>query len=324
MSVIQYALVLTLFVLVLRLIRWIVALRFHLQFRRVGFFSITGIRYHQPSTHDNTNAWSIAVGKVKTRLKRPACATSTAWITIHLSDIELSMSDLGALRAAGHKGRGQQHYSNSFNRRLSSVGDQIGRIPWWYSISLVKHVIKFLSALPAQLLMAGLANYVDVRIDRLRVSLDRVGVLEMERLDFSSIMFAAVSRMPLHHPSRITTTWMDTVQQHFTSDSDNNSSSSSNHHHHHHHHHHQFHARRQRHSLKRAEHLFKEKFFEITVQMGHVGFHPANGTTNEILSLPKGSRVAISCHLSAGCVTLKDVDVNMHVDAIQVCIGDEK
>lgn len=40
--------------------------------------------------------------------------------------------------------------------------------------------------------------------------------------------------------------------------------------------------------------------------------------TLDMLSLPTGGQVAVSCHLSAGCVTLKDVDVNTRVDSLDI------
>ncbi|KAI9263182.1 golgi-body localization protein domain-containing protein [Phascolomyces articulosus] len=309
LSIYKYAFFLLFAVTILYLLRWLLELRFHLHISRVGFFSITGIRYHQGN--NAKQKWSINVGKIKARLKHSTDIASSAWITIHLSDIELSISSLDAL--SGQQQRQLKRPSN-INRRLSNMGDSLKRISWWYSLSIVKSILKFTSALPAQFVMAGLANYVDVQIDGLTVSLDHVGQICIEQLNFSSILFAAMSRVPPSSSSAATTSaafathinnnTMSAAEPHFTSDSGTENDGF-------------LHTRRQRHSLKRAEHLFKEKFFEITVQVGHIGFRGADKKT-EIWGLPMGSRVGISYHLSAGCLTLKDVDVTLQVDAIQI------
>ncbi|KAI9488532.1 golgi-body localization protein domain-containing protein [Zychaea mexicana] len=311
LSIYQYALILLFALTTLYLLRWLLELRFHLHISRVGFFSVTGIRYHPGS--ESKRKWSINVGNIKTRLKHSTDIASSAWITIHLSDIEIAINNLDTLIAERRRRQRQQQQKrpSNINRRLSNMGDSLKRIPWWYSLSVVKYILKFTSALPAQFVMAGLANYVDVQIDGLTVSLDNVGQICIEQLNFSSILYAAMSRVPPSSSSSIPAATASAAaafatipaEPHFTSDSGAENDG--------------FHARRQRHSLKRAEHLFKEKFFEITVHVGHIGFRGADKST-EIWGLPMGSRVAISCHLSAGCLTLKDFDMTIQVDAIQI------
>ncbi|ORY92172.1 golgi-body localization protein domain-domain-containing protein [Syncephalastrum racemosum] len=274
----QYAVILVLVLVVFYLIRWLVALRFQLRLGRLGFFSLTDISYHH-------GPWSLAIGKIKVRLKRPDYANSpTAWITIHLSDISISVDNIAHLRSTIRR-----RPTSRLNRRLSNMGDSLRRIPWWYSLSIVKHILKFTSALPAQLLMAGLANYVDVQLNDLAVEAKDVGMIRISNVNFSSVLFTALSRQ--------LSTAMDT---------DSSSTDEPC-----------LRVRRQRHSLKQAGHLFREKFFEITVQIGHVGLYDPRGA-NSMISLPLGTRIAIACHLSAGCVTLKDVHINMNVDAVRI------
>ncbi|KAI9315392.1 golgi-body localization protein domain-containing protein [Dichotomocladium elegans] len=295
----QYVLIILSILIVLWLIRWIVELRFHFQFSRVGFFSITGIRYYQDSKlGKNGQKVSFAIGKIKARLKHPSYSASTAWVTIHVSDIDFNVPSLQALRSSQRKTIQRPNFT--LNRCLSAVGNQLGQISRVYPTSAVKHILKFISALPAQLVMAGLANYVDVQVNRLRISMDGVGVLSVEHLSLSSTLFTALSRTPYTASSGARPETGPRFKPAELGMENNH------------------HARlRQRHSLKRAEHLFKEKFLEITVQIGHIGFHPI-GNPAEIFSLPMGSKLAIACHLSAGCVTLKEVEANMHVGAIHV------
>ncbi|KAI8882880.1 hypothetical protein K501DRAFT_185718 [Backusella circina FSU 941] len=263
---------------------WILALRFHLQFGRLGFFSINNIRYHH---HRSSEAalWTVKIGKLKLRMIRPRTLTVPApWITIYIADVTIQLHDLTAI--------GQQKKQQANNKRLSRVSSSLKQIPWWYSLSIVKHVVKFTSALPAQLLMAGLANYVDVQIDNFNLEIEQQAVLNIKHFQFSSVLFAAVT--------------LQTGYMNGKNAASRHSRLS-------------LHSRHQRHSLKRAEHLFKEKFFEITVKVGPISFSSLQSAEKtNMLALPMGGQVAISCHLSAGCVTLKDVDVNTRVDHLEV------
>lgn len=297
LSIPQYAYILLFLLSLVYLFRWILELRFHLQFGRVGFFSITDIRYYHGGRSNNEHAkWSVTVGKIKTRLKRPSSLSSTAWVTIHLANVHIAVSDLASLR------RGKSHKcrpTSVLNHRFSTMSNSLKRIPWWYSLSIVKYILKFTSALPAQFLMAGLANYVDVQLDGLTLSIGDAGTLRVEDINFSSVLFAAVARPQSPPPPPI-------IEQPRTSDSASGTE----------HEPFSFHSRHQRHSLKRAEHLFKEKYFEISVQVGQVSLLSAQH--KEMVALPLGSRLAISCHLSAGFLTLKDVNLNVQIDALQV------
>lgn len=278
LGITHYAAILVLVLVVFYLARWLVALRFQLRLGRLGFFSLTDISYHH-------GPWSLAIGKIKVRLKRPDYANSpTAWITIHLSDIAISVDTIAQLRSTIRR-----RPTSRLNRRLSNMGDSLRRIPWWYSLSIVKHILKFTSALPAQLLMAGLANYVDVQLNDLAVEAKDVGMIRVSNVNFSSVLFTALSR-------RLST----------AADTDSSSTDEPC-----------LRVRRQRHSLKQAGHLFREKFFEITVQIGHASLYDPRGDTS-MISLPLGTRIAIACHLSAGCVTLKDVHINMSVEAVRI------
>jgi hypothetical protein len=255
--------------------RWILALRFHFQFGRLGFFSISDIYYHHHRSSEAAQ-WSVKIGKLKLRMIRPPNLSVPApWITIYIANVDIQLHDLKVIG---------QPKKQQANKRLS-LSSSLKQIPWWYSLSVVKHIIKFTSALPAQLLMAGLANYVDVKIDNFNLEIEQKAVLNFKHFEFSSVLFAAVT---LHERKNSSLN-----KRHLS-----------------------LHARHQRHSLKRAEHLFKEKFFEITVKVGPISLSGIN--SSEMVSLPMGGQVAISCHLSAGCLTLKDVDVNTRVDHLKV------
>lgn len=301
LSIYHYVGILMVFLFSRLLFRWIIALYFQLRFGQVGFFSVSRIRYRQSTKDDSSiDKFSLSVGKLKLRIKRPSSSLSTAWITIHIEQVEFRVPNLQALLATSSANgdhdtnrHPQPHLSpppTTLSRRISRMGN-IPHIPWWYSISIVKHIVKFTSALPAQFLMAGLANYVDVQLDGLQVIVEQTNVLTIDAINFSSILFAAMVQqtMPATTTTPLASPGVDT-----------DASS----------HPHFLNAGHQRHSLKRAQHLFKEKFFEIILQVGPVSIG------DQGLVLPQGGRIAISCHLSAGCLTLKDVDTSLHVDAL--------
>ncbi|KAI8337476.1 golgi-body localization protein domain-containing protein [Chlamydoabsidia padenii] len=303
LSIYHYVVLLMVFLLIRLLFRWIIALCFQLRFGQIGFFSVSSIRYCQ-SIKDDTNPtekFTLSVGKLKLRIKRPTSSLSTAWITIHIEQVELCVLNLRAMldssSSAKNGSTATRPSTSTLSRRISQMGT-LPHIPWWYSISIVKHIVKFTSALPAQFLMAGLANYVDVQLDGLQVIVEQTNVLKIDTINLSSILFAAMVQPTLptetNNSNNTTTTSAPSVSTETDSP-------------------HQFlNAGHQRHSLKRAQHLFKEKFFEIILQLGPISIG------DQGLLLPQGGRIAISCHLSAGCLTLKDVDTSLHVDALSI------
>ncbi|KAL9554569.1 hypothetical protein MBANPS3_002762 [Mucor bainieri] len=307
----HYALLIMGFYLIRICIRSILALRFHFRFGRIGFFSVSNIRYHHHKSSE-TALWSVKVGKLKLRLRnRPTWSAPTPYLSIAIADIHVQLHSMAALAAARqqHKRavRASKH-QHQHHRKLSRVSSSLKKIPWWYSLSIVKQVIKYTSALPAQLLMAGLANYVDVQMDTLSVAIEDQAAIKVHNINFSSILFAdvtlpagcdngggkstAMPSSPLEPP---TTT--------AAADEGDRFSMRSSH---------------QRHSLKRAQHLFKEKFFEIMVHVGKVSVEEEKSKDVDLLALPSGGEVVISCHLSAACVTLKDVDVSTRIGAVAV------
>lgn len=288
-------------------LRSVLALRFHFRFGRLGFFSINNIQYHHHRSSENA-LWSAKIGKLKIRLRRtPTLSSPTPFITIYIADIQIQLHSLVALAAAARRHK-QKVAQSKLNRRFSRVSSSLKKIPWWYSLSIVKHVIKFTSALPAQLLMAGLANYVDVRVDNFQLEVEQQAVIKLQHLNFSSVLFANVT-IPASPstsvPNSVPTSPNESTENFHHRLSERISSLNSSY---------------QRHSLKRAQHLFKEKFFEITVKIGKIAVVKMQDSdeTMEMLSLPTGGQIAVSCHLSAGCVTLKDVDANTQVDSFKV------
>lgn len=285
-SIYHYACIFLAICVIRLLLRSILALRFHFRFGHIGFFSVNDIQYHHHKSSE-TALWSVNVGKVKLRLKhRPTLRSPTPFITIHVGDIHVQVHNLVALNKYTEQGN-QSRVDNQLNQRLSRVSSSLKKIPWWYSLSVVKHVIKFSSALPAQLLMAGLANYVDFQVDNLTLDIEDQASIKIEQIAFNSVLFANIT--------------IPQQQQDFVDQRDDVPSLCTSY---------------QRHSLKRAEHLFKEKFFEIMVKVDTVSIEGKNKVN--ILALPSGGQIVISCHLSAGCVTLKDIDLNMRIDTISL------
>jgi hypothetical protein len=310
-SLYHYTLIILGFWIVRLCIRSVLALQFHFRFGRIGFFSVNNIQYHH---HKSSEAalWSVKVGKLKLRLRnRPTLSSPTPYISIYIADIHVQLHSLVAL-AAARQHRKKIVRANKLNRNLSRVSSSLKKIPWWYSLSIVKQIIKFTSALPAQLLMSGLANYVDVQIDKLSIDIEQHASIKVENINFSSIFYANVT-LPSGSSSTsnipnlsVPSSPLEQQYNHILDDNDRFSMKSSY----------------QRHSLKRAQHLFKEKFFEIMVNMGKVsivgGENVHTPELMDILALPSGGEMVISCHLSAACVTLKDIDVNTRLGAIAI------
>lgn len=292
-SIYQLAL-LFLFVYVIRLcVRSLLHLRFHFQFGRIGFFSISNILYRHHK-HSEAALWSIQLGKLKLRLKkRPTLSSPSIYITIHVEDFSIQLHNLSALRKQQQLKRRKTDRQSS--TRLSIVSSSLKRIPWWYSLSIVKNIIKFTSALPAQLLMAGLANYVDLKIENLTIDIEQQTSLKVQQLSFNSILYADVTINSIDQPIPSSVS-SSPQQQEFKFE--NLFPTERSH---------------QRHSLKRANHLFKEKFFEIAIQIGPISITDHLHST-DMLSLPLGGNIAISCHLSAACVTLKDINVKTQIN----------
>ncbi|KAI9472413.1 MAG: golgi-body localization protein domain-containing protein [Benjaminiella poitrasii] len=278
----HYAFILLIFWIVRICIRSVLALRFHFRFERIGFFSIFNIQYHHHKSSENP-LFSIKVGKLKLRLRnRLTLSSPTPYITIYVGDLHFQLHSLSVLNTTK-----KQRTTSQLNKQLSRVSSSLNKIPWWYSISIVKHIIKFTSALPAQLLMAGLANYVDVQIDNFVLDVEETS-FSIEHINFSSVLFA---NMTPHSSNEQLKENISSIQHH---------------------------------SLKRAQHLFKEKFFEIMVSLGPISIIDKQRSSDksfditEMLTLPSGGSVTISCHLSAGCVTLKDIDITARIDSFNL------
>ncbi|KAI8363826.1 golgi-body localization protein domain-containing protein [Choanephora cucurbitarum] len=287
---IYHCIVIVLALWVLRLfLRTTLAFRFHFCFGRIGFFSISDVQYHHHKSSE-TALWSVKIGKVKLRMqKRPTLNSPVPFITLYVSGIDIQVHNLAAL-VAHRVQRKQQKKQHQLSKRFSRVSHSLNKIPWWYSLSVVKQFFKITSALPAQLLMAGLANYVDVHLEDFCLKIEEKAKLKVKNIKFSSVLFANIaekrneSQIPNSIPSR------PRIPN-------------------------KFRKSYQRHSLKRAEHLFKEKFFEIRVDIGAISLDEEQ---SNMLALPSGGHVSVSCHFSAGCVTLKDIDINTRIDKFHI------
>ncbi|RCI07326.1 hypothetical protein CU098_003728 [Rhizopus stolonifer] len=264
------------------LVKTYLLFRFRLQFGRIGLLSISNIQYHHQRSSELA-LWSLKVGKLKVRIRRSPKRPKTnslvqPFITITASNVHIQLHNLATF---GTRKKQQP---------ISPINKQLSRMPWWYPFSLFKSVIKYISALPAQFVMAGLANYVDFELDGFQLDIEKHASFSIQHTNFSSVLFAAVD-LP-------------------SSASNSRAKRSPS-----------LHASHQRHSIKRAEHLFKEKFLEIVINTGPISLVQqlsAENKTKDIISMPSGVRIAVSCHLSAGCVTLKDVDANTIVDTIKL------
>ncbi|KAI8387519.1 golgi-body localization protein domain-containing protein [Blakeslea trispora] len=289
LSIYHYVCIILLLWLLRLFLRTTLALRFHFSFGRIGFFSVSNVHYHHHKSSE-TALWSIKIEKLKLRIQKRLNLNSPApFITLYISGIDVQIHNWASL-AAHRAQKKQQKKQYQLSRRFSRMSHSLNKIPWWYSLSVVKQFFKITSALPAQLLLAGLANYVDVRLEDVCLKIEDSAKLKIEDISFSSVLFANVAEQT--NESQIPNSIPSSAQLQ-----------------------NKFRKSYQRHSLKCAEHLFKEKFFEIRVKVGAISF---DGKESNMLALPSGGHVSISCHFSAGCVTLKDIDINARIDEFQI------
>ncbi|KAI8985971.1 golgi-body localization protein domain-containing protein [Pilobolus umbonatus] len=273
-------------------IKLILAFRYHFHFKTVGLFSISEAHYdHHPEEAD-ARIWSIHIEKFKCRLRKTITSISQApYVTIYISDVNIQIDNLSDLLNKPPKENTAT--THQLNKQLSRIGSYLQDLSKWYSSSVIKPIIKFISALPAQFLMAGLANYVDIVVENVTIDIEGKAVFKVGSLSISSVLFTA----------------MNSKKQGKTSSNNEITSLRRNH---------------QRHSMKSAQHLFKEKFFEFTVNVGPIAFCSIHKDaedrviTEDILSLSTGAHLSISCHFNAACVTLKDVDIETRIPMIAV------
>ncbi|KAI7866156.1 golgi-body localization protein domain-containing protein [Spinellus fusiger] len=248
--------------------------RYHLKFDHLGFFSIKNLRYE---TNDKEKLiQALGIGAVKIRMKRPGIG-SAPWITIQVSDTHLSLGDFTENRAFNSN----PSRPNMLNKRLSMLHASIKHSSWWYSLSAVKSLLQLTSVIPAQLIMSGLANYVEVQINRTNLQFKDI-CLSIDQLCLQSTLFAGLAA------TTTTTTISVSLQD-----------------------------AHPRHSLKCVDHLFREKLLEIAI---HIGTVRLISQGEEALCIPLGSRLSILHRLSAACIPFKEMDVHLQLEATRISI----
>ncbi|KAH8550740.1 golgi-body localization protein domain-containing protein [Umbelopsis sp. PMI_123] len=158
------------------------------------------------------------------------------------------------------------------------------------------------------MMISGLTQYADVRFEQVQVVINNVATYQLECATLSSMLFADVERntndIPTPMDMRDQLNDASILMQELL-----------------------INAKHQQHSFKKANHLWKEKFFQINATLGPMRVIPlANSqdkTVATAVSLPARSHIALSCHLSAACTSLKSVSVDvivgtMNVDADQI------
>lgn len=304
----QFAIACAALIIARYLIHIVLALKYNFQYGHLGFLSISGIQYHlRAQLEHNPSVRSITfnIGKVKLRLRhrffqsRDDTEPQRAFVSLHIQDVQIVLHDLAQLRKQAQQ---QKELCEQQKRRgggLVSVGETLTRIPWWYSLSIVKWVIRMTSAIPAQLIISGLTQYVDVRFEELQVIAKNVATFRLEYATLSSILFADVQRNAndLSTPMDMRDQWTDAsmlLQELLIN------------------------AKHQQHSFKKANHLWKEKFFEVNATLGPMWIMPTSGNSSAAISLPARSHMALSCHLSAACTTLKSITLDVRIGNIDI------
>lgn len=134
--------------------------------------------------------------------------------------------------------------------------------------------------------MAGLVNYVNVEIDDLYLNIEKHIAFKMEHAILSSTLFTAINQsLPFISSRRRENLSLHECQQ--------------------------------RHSIGRTQNLFRDKFLEIIISIGPISLVQliSENETRDMVVLPCRTYIDISCHLSAGCVSLK-VEVNIIIESI--------
>ncbi|KAG2176544.1 hypothetical protein INT44_007207 [Umbelopsis vinacea] len=291
------------------LVDFFLSLKYNFEYGHLGFLSISGIKYHLRAKllpqHASARTVTFNIGKIKLRLRhrffqsREDTEQQLAFFTLHIQDVTIVLHDLTLLRkqAQIQKELREKRRGGS----LASVGESLTRIPWWYSLSIVKWVIRITSAVPAQMIISGLTQYADVRFGVVKVVVKNVASYRLENATLSSMLFADVERQATPTPMHMREQLNDAsiLMQELL-----------------------LNANHQQHSFKKANHLWKDKFFQINATLGpmEVVPHSEQPETNVVtaISLPARSYFALSCHLSAACTTLKSVSVDIRVGSMDV------
>jgi hypothetical protein len=292
------------------LIHIVLSLKYNFEYSHLGFLSISGIKYHLRTQDASLRTVTFNIGKIKLRLRHrlfqshdDTAEQQRALVTLNIQNVEVVLHDLALLRKqAWLRKELREEHKQRRGGSLVSVGESLTRIPWWYSFSVVKWVIRTTSAIPAQLIISGLAQYFDVRFEDLQLVVSNVATFRLENATLSSMLFADVQRKANDPSSPINMRDQLTDASMFFQELLIN-------------------AKHQQHSFKKANHLWKEKFFEVNATLGPMRIVPLSGnptTTPVAISLPARSHMALSCHLSAACTTLKNLSLDVRVGNIDV------
>jgi RNA pol II promoter Fmp27 protein domain/Domain of unknown function (DUF2405) len=292
------------------LVDFFLSLKYNFGYGHLGFLSISGIKYHlRAKLPQNASARTVTfnIGKIKLRLRhrffqsRDDTEQQLAFFTLHIQDVTIVLHDLALLRKQARIEKELREQQKRRGGSLASVGESLTRIPWWYSLSTVKWVIRITSAIPAQMIISGLTQYADVRFGVVKIVVKNVASYRLENATLSSMLFADVERKATPTPMDMRDQLNDAsiLMQELL-----------------------LNANHQQHSFKKANHLWKEKFFQINATLGPMRIVPHSESleTNiaTAISLPARSHFALSCHLSAACTTLKSVSVDVRVGSMDV------
>jgi hypothetical protein len=306
----QFAIACIALIIARYLVDFFLSLKYNFEYGHLGFLSISGIKYHlRAKLPQNASARTVTfnIGKIKLRLRhrffqsRDDTEQQLAFFTLHIQDVTIVLHDLALLRKQAQIQKELREQQKRRGGSLASVGESLTRLPWWYSLSIVKWVIRITSAIPAQMIISGLTQYADVRFEVVKVVVKNVASYRLENATLSSVLFADVERKTTPTPMDMRDQINDAskLMQELLSN-----------------------AKHQQHSFKKANHLWKEKFFQINASLGPMRVipHSENLETNiaTAISLPARSHFALSCHLSAACTTLKSVSVDVRVGSMDV------
>ncbi|CAG8471285.1 11754_t:CDS:2 [Paraglomus brasilianum] len=142
-------------------------------------FCISDISY---ASH---NSWGqyhrVGVGKIHLQFRRPS-ENQRTWITLTINDLQIVLSSIKLFTGP----------QRNLHRRQPSLIATVQKKAWWSSVSIVKYAITKISAIHFQFLLSGLANYVDLQVDSVDVSVEDLGRLVLQEVVIGMVLFADI------------------------------------------------------------------------------------------------------------------------------------
>ncbi|CAG8479910.1 8654_t:CDS:2 [Paraglomus occultum] len=104
------------------------------------------------------------------------------WITLTINDLQIVLSSIKLFTDS----------QRNLHARQPSLIATVQTKAWWSSVSVVKYAITKISAIHFQFLLSGIANYVDLQVDSVNVSVEDLGRLVLQEVVMGMALFAYI------------------------------------------------------------------------------------------------------------------------------------